>query len=191
MNEKDILKRAVELYEREKNSNSEAIDRATLSEMNIPQEFYEKARKEISLENQKQKKADERSDRIKKKFLPMILVLLGFFIYHSYKNFMSPFPEVNDFNYKMSLGYLEVDLKITSESSDRFQVSYKLLKPDGKLYEMDKKNLYFKSRPSQNLKIKTKFSSKPEKGKWKIEVFAKLSQFGINEKKIFEKNISL
>ncbi len=178
MKDKDVLKKAIELYEKDE-SKDEIYEKQTLEEMNIPQKYYEQAKKELG----------------KKHKLTRHLLLVAFFLviiglYYVGRNILSGTPQIVDFKsvFVSEQKKMSIHLKILNPSSEKFILKYKLIKPNHQIYDSKIKNLYIKKDSTKDIKLNTKFSSSPS-GKWKIVISFQLTKGGIWEKGKVEKNI--
>lgn len=177
----DILKKAIELYEKD-NNRSEEYEKQSLTELDIPQEYYDKAKKEIQSKKKKWSK-------VLMQFAPMILIFGGGLIYFLVKNVFITLPVATDHSCKFRYSYLDCQVNIVSETKDRFEFKSELYSPDGKRYDIQRKVLSFNWKARQNLRIRTRFNKSPKAGEWKLKITTKLAKFGFSSKIIFDKTI--
>jgi len=181
VNDDKILKKAVELYEKEKNKGNESIDKQALNELNIPSQYYEKAKQILQ---QKKKKLTQ--------FIPIIFFSLIGVFYSLFIMLITSYPSIPDFSYEVShKKYLTIELKVINPSNQSFELFYELFSPDEIIYDQKSFSL-FSGGGSKDFSFKTEFTKIPKEGEWTIKIYAKLKSSIIPyRKQIFIEKLKL
>jgi hypothetical protein len=173
MRKDDMLKRAIELYEQDRQKDGEIV-KESLNELNIPEEYYERAKKEAADKGKRRKQLLMRNFTI-------ILIIIGIPVYLLVINYILPYPGLIDhtYTYNEKTRELNLQVRVLKEGNMDYDLIYELYSPGQNLYDTRTTTIRQGSTPYT---FRTQFTAPPESGTWTIVVLAKLRKYGFNKK---------
>jgi hypothetical protein len=173
MKEKDLLRKAVELYEKDRPVRDEQYEKQALNEMDIPPQYYEKAKKELA-----------RKKKIKTQFLAFGIIAVVFAGYLFFQNFVFSFPEILSVqtDFQQGKNTLLVKARLVSRTDSAYKIRYELMQPDGNVADTQVREIFRQKDAAQNLTFFTRNLENPRG--MRVKFYAKLKEYGFYEREI-------